>query len=226
MSHPLGTAAATSSGPNGGTVADDGLKIWSCVTCRRRKIRCDRKDPCQHCVKAGIECHFPVTGRLPRRSRDPHGLTKTPLEKESELLTRIRRLESLVTELAGQLEDGNQQHQDQPQQQLRGSIADASASIVTPSDSYRSSSSSGPHGGVTSLSLASGNEAVISQIDEELNEDFGKLLVGQDGSLHIGQEFWSIFCNEVSLYPVSVHLARVLTPFQGATHLRRCPGGQ
>lgn len=30
----------------------------SCVECRRRKIRCDRKEPCTHCVSSKLECAF------------------------------------------------------------------------------------------------------------------------------------------------------------------------
>ncbi|KAF5676804.1 hypothetical protein FHETE_1997 [Fusarium heterosporum] len=85
---------------------DTSLKIWSCVICRRRKVRCDRKDPCSNCIKSNIDCHFPVTGRIPRRSRDPN-VDKTPAQKQSELLSRLRRLESVVTELAAQVEDEN-----------------------------------------------------------------------------------------------------------------------
>lgn len=29
---------------------------FSCLECRRRKIKCDRKDPCSHCVSVAIQC--------------------------------------------------------------------------------------------------------------------------------------------------------------------------
>lgn len=32
----------------------------SCLGCRRRKIKCDRNNPCAHCVSAGIRCVFRV----------------------------------------------------------------------------------------------------------------------------------------------------------------------
>ncbi|SPQ21730.1 b55d031e-8cf0-4c1d-b063-085358105129 [Thermothielavioides terrestris] len=56
--------------------ADGDLKVWSCVTCRRRKVKCDRRDPCANCA-----------------------------QRQAELLGRLRRLEDLVAELSGQLED-------------------------------------------------------------------------------------------------------------------------
>lgn len=32
----------------------------SCVDCRRRKIKCDRTEPCGHCVAAGSQCTYKV----------------------------------------------------------------------------------------------------------------------------------------------------------------------
>ncbi|KAG9251562.1 uncharacterized protein F5Z01DRAFT_627166 [Emericellopsis atlantica] len=87
------------------SAAQDDLKIWSCVNCRRRKLRCERREPCSNCVRSKIECHFPVTGRIPRRSRDATS-SKNPAQKQAELMGRLRRLEAVVTEMAGQMEDG------------------------------------------------------------------------------------------------------------------------
>ncbi|XEV00236.1 hypothetical protein FSHL1_005523 [Fusarium sambucinum] len=154
------------------------LKIWSCVICRRRKIRCDRKDPCSNCVKNKIDCHFPVTGRIPRRNRGP-STSKTPAQKQSELLGRLRRLESVVTELAAQVEDENGanigvSHQKQI-------TVDASAT----NSSWATSS------------------AVADSTDE--GEDFGRLVIDKDGGLHVGNRFWSVFCSEVDNILQAVH---------------------
>jgi hypothetical protein len=149
---------------------DTSLKIWSCVICRRRKIRCDRKDPCSNCTKSNIDCHFPVTGRIPRRSRDPSA-SKTPAQKQSELLGRLRRLESVVTELAAQVEDENGAKIDS--HVMGGITVDAAAT-----------ESSG---------------ATSSQAGTEYDEDFGRLVVDKDGGLHVGNRFWSVFCGEVSI---------------------------
>lgn len=32
----------------------------SCIECRRRKIKCDRTDPCAHCVAAGSQCTYRI----------------------------------------------------------------------------------------------------------------------------------------------------------------------
>lgn len=68
----------------------------SCVTCRRRKVRCDKTHPCASCSKAGVECIFPGPGRAPRRSKKP---------PEAELLTRLRRLEGMVHKLGKDVDD-------------------------------------------------------------------------------------------------------------------------
>ena len=67
-----------------------GINPRSCTTCRKRKVRCDKRHPCSNCYKAGIECIFPRPGRAPRRSKKP---------PDSELLARLRRLEGVVQSL-------------------------------------------------------------------------------------------------------------------------------
>jgi hypothetical protein len=47
----------------------------SCIQCRRRKIKCDRTDPCKHCVAAKHHCTYdaygarPLPGQQQRRER-------------------------------------------------------------------------------------------------------------------------------------------------------------
>ncbi len=72
------------------------LNPRSCVTCRRRKVRCNKENPCANCVRAGIECVFPAPGRAPRKSK------KAP---DAELLARLRRLEGVVHSLGAQVDD-------------------------------------------------------------------------------------------------------------------------
>jgi hypothetical protein len=75
----------------------------SCVTCRRRKVKCDKKNPCSNCVRAKIECIFPGPGRAPRKSRKP---------PDAELLDRLRRLEGVVSSLNAQVEEHEQEAAD------------------------------------------------------------------------------------------------------------------
>jgi hypothetical protein len=85
----------------------DKLNPRSCVTCRRRKVRCDKHMPCSNCKRAHIPCMFPAPGRAPRRPRpkDPNAVTKGhSTEREMELMRRLRKLEGIVEDLSGQVE--------------------------------------------------------------------------------------------------------------------------
>lgn len=63
-------AAATAAGSGSGSapaIVPQGKKkrrrpALSCEQCRRRKIRCDRLQPCSHCIKSSIpDCHYVPT---------------------------------------------------------------------------------------------------------------------------------------------------------------------
>lgn len=41
----------------------------SCFSCNSKKIRCDRKQPCSTCIRAGRTCEFPPAGPRIRRTR-------------------------------------------------------------------------------------------------------------------------------------------------------------
>lgn len=58
----------------------------SCTSCRARKLKCDKQDPCHHCVRSKVECVFPARRRIQRPRKS----------KNSELLQRLDRLESIV----------------------------------------------------------------------------------------------------------------------------------
>ncbi|RAL12218.1 transcription factor domain protein [Aspergillus homomorphus CBS 101889] len=51
-------------------------KTPSCVVCNRRKVKCDRQDPCSACTRNGVECiyraHFPPRRRKRQRSDGAH----------------------------------------------------------------------------------------------------------------------------------------------------------
>ena len=67
----------------------------SCQLCRKRKVKCDRANPCLPCQRAGVECVYSVPARLPR------GRQGGRRKKDSELLHRIAKLENLVKDLEG-----------------------------------------------------------------------------------------------------------------------------
>jgi Fungal Zn(2)-Cys(6) binuclear cluster domain len=65
----------------------------SCNLCRRCKIKCDRADPCSHCVRVDAVCISAVPSGAPR------GRQGGRCKVDSELLDRIAKLEHLVNHL-------------------------------------------------------------------------------------------------------------------------------
>jgi hypothetical protein len=62
-------------------------KVLSCSSCRLRKVKCDKTQPvCTQCTRASTQCVYP--SRKPTR--------RAPRTRQSELLERISRLETIV----------------------------------------------------------------------------------------------------------------------------------
>jgi hypothetical protein len=96
------------------------LQSRSCVVCRTRKVRCDRRSPCSNCRRANVACVYPTSNRPPRWARRfeaPSGATGAALgsdlnipaveddeESFDRAMGRLTALENLVHELRGQLE--------------------------------------------------------------------------------------------------------------------------
>ncbi|PYI00170.1 hypothetical protein BO71DRAFT_446088 [Aspergillus ellipticus CBS 707.79] len=62
----------------------------SCTLCNQKKLRCDRKYPCDRCVRGGKACVFPPSKRASRK------LNRPPV---ADLLARINQLEAEVESL-------------------------------------------------------------------------------------------------------------------------------
>ncbi|KAH6880675.1 hypothetical protein B0T10DRAFT_142317 [Thelonectria olida] len=65
---------------------------WTCITCRRRKIKCDKTNPCTTCRKANIECITPPSGRSSAKSRkraDHHGNLDERIAKLEGILNSV-----------------------------------------------------------------------------------------------------------------------------------------
>lgn len=67
--------------------SDTQLKPYSCLACRHRKIKCDRRDPCSHCIKSEKPCSFiaPVRGKR-----------KVTKSRKEGLHAKVRRYEELL----------------------------------------------------------------------------------------------------------------------------------
>lgn len=176
--------------------------VWSCVNCRRRKVRCDRRHPCIPCTRNKTECVFPVSGRIPRRGRDANQ-PNPRAQKQVELLGRLRRLEAMVGDFTSQVEHAAAVSQDNHPVESSTSVTSAISAISSetgwpdPRLALHSQSASGnlltPRDG---LQTGSGMAKGTSESPQVSNE-FGELVVASNGDLVIGNRFWTVFCKEV-----------------------------
>lgn len=73
----------------------------SCEMCRRRKIKCDKLDPCSNCTRMRVTCVSVERARLPR-GRSGRGAAEKRLNHDTRLGDRIARLEGLIRGIADQ----------------------------------------------------------------------------------------------------------------------------
>ncbi|KAJ1328273.1 proline utilization trans-activator [Microdochium nivale] len=173
------------------TVGDgvDNLKIWSCTTCRRRKVKCDRHSPCTPCLRNKAECVFPVSGRVPRRGR--LGGLSAATHRNTGLLGRLRHLEALVSDLGSQVEvavsapsDENGNEDDVMYSSAEQEFDLGAAQLQV-------------HGQDTSISSSSSNSREIGFGQPIPNPDVGDLVAQENGDVIVEDKFWTIFCSEV-----------------------------
>lgn len=110
-----------------------------CAACRRRKVGCDKKQPCQHCKKSGTECVYPPENQT---SDERH------LFRDTGLLERLHRLEPMLKTLASCMEQGSL---------LPPSVRNSSALPQTQPLGYSESTSSAPAPPTPPRSVGSGS---------------------------------------------------------------------
>lgn len=172
---PFGTNKSPISPPNNPPPPPN-LNPRSCTTCRKRKVRCDKKHPCSNCHKAGIECIFPRPGRAPRRSKKP---------PDSELLARLRRLEGVVQSLGKGVdgEDLSPEHADK-----------AEGKDTDDGDATNSRETSGRTQGIP---LGCIREQKAPTDTAGLEKEMGRLVVGDGRSRYVSNSFWASLTSEV-----------------------------
>ncbi|KAI1366238.1 fungal-specific transcription factor domain-containing protein [Xylaria arbuscula] len=187
------------------------LNPRSCVTCRRRKVRCDKHMPCGNCRKAQIQCVFPAPGRAPRRPRakDPNAPPKQTSEREMELMKRLRKLEGIVEDLSGQIEFETYKHGASNSESPEATTADTMVEnerrkmTVSPSGENLSTNNvplgfpaprrTGTGGSATSSSLANAKGQ-----QGDVHKDFGKLVLNEKGKVrYVSNAFWSKITDEI-----------------------------
>lgn len=74
---------------------DAHLKPFSCLNCRHRKVKCDRRDPCSNCTKSEKRCSFVAPVRGKRK------ITKS---RKEGLHAKVRRYEELLKSYGAKVE--------------------------------------------------------------------------------------------------------------------------
>jgi hypothetical protein len=195
------TATSRASHPNPSS-AGPALNPRSCVTCRRRKVRCDKLMPCSNCTKNKIPCIFPAPGRAPRRPRpkDPNAPPKNSTERELELMKRLRKLENIVEDLSGQIEveSGSGRHH---------SSAGNSPEATADATGHPSASLGGSSGNFNQSPVLRGDlegdagQNCSGRKSVDMSRQFGRLVLNDQGkaSRYVSSAFWSKLNDEVCL---------------------------
>ncbi|RFU32729.1 hypothetical protein B7463_g3594, partial [Scytalidium lignicola] len=182
--------------PNRTNSAPHGLNARSCITCRRRKVKCDKQVPCSNCAKAQTTCIFPAPGRAPRRPR-VGGPAKPISEREAELLKRLRRLEGVVQELSGQVD-------------LEGNKPSPSSTSSTHKDGEGDSESGPGPKNIRVIGMDEGGGSKMQWMSRmwstgdgpakpefALEHRFGRLVMEDGKSRYVSNPFWETVAEEV-----------------------------
>ncbi|EMC99905.1 hypothetical protein BAUCODRAFT_63686, partial [Baudoinia panamericana UAMH 10762] len=187
-SPPAGHSGDEANGPpiNGASkvqVDAQGRKLnpRSCVTCRKRKVKCDKVHPCANCNRQHIECVFPAPGRAPRKTR------KLGEGRDKELLERLRRLEGVVKGLGVEVTDGDGNDDTDG--------AGAAAEQQKAQDSV--DSSPGAVAKMTTDNNGSKARAIEEQQQRRFENKFGRLVINEGKSRYVNNSFWANLSNEV-----------------------------
>ncbi|THX40346.1 hypothetical protein D6D10_03572 [Aureobasidium pullulans] len=174
------------------------LNPRSCVTCRKRKVKCDKLHPCSNCARAHIECVFPTPGRAPRKPR------KVSDSRDAELLARLRRLEGVVKGLGVDIA-----HPDSLPDPLPESSVEAAPLGSGLSDTHEATlptvrecpdppdqTQTNKHGNDDN-EWAAKNRYIDESRSAKFETRFGRLVINEGRSRYVNNSFWANLSNEV-----------------------------
>jgi hypothetical protein len=159
----------------------------SCVTCRRRKVRCNKRNPCSNCTKAGIECIFPPPGRAPRKSKRP---------PDAELLSRLRRLEGVIDHLRTGNGSGTEGTSTQAPSVTAPSVVLVDTPAAAPANLPAAPPGSAqPQGQNSECPFADSDPK--SPVPHRLENEFGRLVIDEGRSRYVSNRLWASLGDEV-----------------------------
>ncbi|CAG9952688.1 unnamed protein product [Clonostachys rosea f. rosea IK726] len=111
-------------------------RVWqACVTCRRKKIKCDGNDPCRNCSSRDLICEYPGSNDNASSSRNYAAMFEARFQQVDAL---CQRLEALTTQLTDAIEKLPNKTAASPQDSVTTQLEEASQnirSLVGPLDS-------------------------------------------------------------------------------------------
>lgn len=179
----------------------------TCVTCKRRKVKCDRKTPCANCIKAQIQCIYPPPGRAPRQAKRgmkvlEKGILPELVDQVWSMMTRVME-QSMNPEMAA-LKQSVGEPSSQPREPgLKNEQSSRPTSMrVVGMDEAMESTLSDP----ASRGITLGSESSQSQLLTHLAERRpGQLVLGEGKSQYIPSPFWASM-SEVCITCLDVYL--------------------
>lgn len=179
------------------TNANPNLNPRSCITCRRRKVKCDKKQPCANCVKAHIDCVFPSPGRAPRKPRKP---------QDSELIERLKKLEGVVRSLGVQTGvQGEDTQNGREEETSPSTVTDGNAEPKKEEELKLEEQAPNAHQEPEELKQTKFDQDGKKSSITGLENRFGRLVVDEGRSRYINPSFWANLSNEVCTLSASFH---------------------
>ncbi|KAJ5636624.1 uncharacterized protein N7484_009937 [Penicillium longicatenatum] len=168
----------------------DSASSRSCVTCRRRKVRCNKRSPCSNCVKTNVECVFPPPGRAPRKSKRP---------PDAELLSRLRRLEGVIQHLSDKTGEAGSVSSLSPIQTASSTLPSAAPTNTTANTSPPASINP-----KTSVDFKAQNGVCPFEDNDpkklapgKFENEFGRLVIEEGRSRYVSNRLWASLGDEV-----------------------------
>lgn len=164
----------------------------SCVTCRRRKVRCNKRSPCSNCVKANIDCIFPPPGRAPRRTKRP---------PDAELLSRLRRLEGVIEHLGGKNGEAGSTSSVSPTQVAAPTFSPPAANyapVPTTTTTAVVPTTSVPEEVKAQIGGCPFEDADPKKLNStKFENEFGRLVIDEGRSRYVSNRLWASLGDEV-----------------------------
>lgn len=163
------------------------LNPRSCVTCRKRKVKCDKTHPCANCNRAHIECVFPSPGRAPRKKR------KFVDGKDKELLERLRRLEGVVKGLGVEVPDALSEGVDTAGKDSEPLVRRSTNGLEMPAEKEGADQAEDE----PTDQFKAKTRWMEEQRQGRFEHRFGRLVINEGRSRYVNNSFWASLSNEV-----------------------------